>query len=117
MFFAGVALLLAAIGLYGVLNYSMLQRRREISIRLAVGAPRAVIAKMVTAAVFVVVITGVVIGAAMRLAAARYIEDFLPREVVGRCNACDTLWSRGHGLPVGNHIECMIMVRMREPQT
>ncbi len=74
MFFAGVALLLAAIGLYGVLNYSVLQRRREIGIRLAVGAQRGAIARMVTAEVFMVVIAGVVIGAAMGLGAARYIE-------------------------------------------
>jgi putative ABC transport system permease protein len=74
MFFAGVALLLAAIGLYGVLNYSVLQRRREIGIRLAVGAQRGAIARMVTAEVFVAVLAGVAVGAVMGLGTARYIE-------------------------------------------
>ena len=74
MFFANVALLLAAIGLYGILNYSVLQRRREIGIRLAVGARRGAIARMVTAEVFVAVLAGVAVGAAMGLGTARYIE-------------------------------------------
>jgi putative ABC transport system permease protein len=38
-FFAIVALLLAGIGLYGVLDYSLVQRRRELGIRIAIGAP------------------------------------------------------------------------------
>lgn len=74
MFFAGVALLLAAIGLYGVLNYSVLQRRREIGVRLAVGAQRKAIARMVTGEMFATVLAGVSVGAVMGLGAARYIE-------------------------------------------
>jgi predicted permease len=74
LFFAAVALLLAAIGLYGVLNYSVVQRRREIGIRLAIGAPAAGIARLVTKEVFVMVLTGAVVGVAIGIASVRSIE-------------------------------------------
>jgi predicted permease len=74
LFFAAVALLLAAIGLYGVLNYSVVQRRREIGIRLAIGAPAAGIAKLVTFDVFAMVLTGAIAGIAIGLASVRYVE-------------------------------------------
>jgi len=67
MFFAGVALLLAAIGLYGVLDYSVLQRRRELGIRIAVGASGNEIAKQVSTGVFIAVVTGAVLGSAVAL--------------------------------------------------
>jgi predicted lysophospholipase L1 biosynthesis ABC-type transport system permease subunit len=75
VFFAGVALLLAGIGLYGVLNYSVLQRRREIGIRVAVGAHRGAIARLVTGSVFSMVAVGVVAGVALGLASARYMQS------------------------------------------
>jgi ABC-type antimicrobial peptide transport system permease subunit len=74
VFFAAVALLLAGIGLYGVLNYSVLQRRREIAIRVAVGARGASIARLVTGDVFSMVAVGVVAGVGLGLASARYME-------------------------------------------
>jgi predicted permease len=75
LFFASVALLIAAIGLYGVLNYSVLQRRREIGIRLAVGSPRSRIARLLTADVFAMIAVGACAGLALGLESARYIES------------------------------------------
>jgi putative ABC transport system permease protein len=74
VFFAGVALLMAGIGLYGVLNYSVLQRRREVGIRLALGARRNAIARLVAGSVFGMVAIGVLVGVALGLGSARYIE-------------------------------------------
>jgi predicted permease len=74
LFFATVALLLAAIGLYGVLNYSVVQRRREIGIRLAIGAPASGIARLVTFEVFTMVLTGAIAGIAIGLGSVRYVE-------------------------------------------
>jgi predicted permease len=75
LFFAAVALLLAAVGLYGVLNYSVLQRQREIAIRMALGAPAANIARRVTTEVFAMVLGGALGGLALGMAAVRYIES------------------------------------------
>lgn len=77
VFFGCVALLLAAIGLYGVLDYSVLQRRREIGIRLAIGAPASRIARTVTIEVFSMVVIGAVAGLALGLCSIRYIETLL----------------------------------------
>jgi predicted permease len=76
-FFAGVALLLAGIGLYGVLDYSVLQRRREIGIRMAIGAQAGDIARGVTADAFVMVLAGAVAGLVLGESLARYIASLL----------------------------------------
>jgi len=75
VFFASVALLLAGIGLYGVLNYSVLQRRREIGIRVAVGARGGAIIQLVTRSVFTMVVAGLAAGVCLGLASARYMES------------------------------------------
>ncbi len=79
VFFAVVALLLAGIGLYGVLDYSVVQRQREIGIRLASGAQSRDIAQRITAEVFSMVSTGALLGLALGMVSANYIEALLYR--------------------------------------
>ena len=76
-FFAAVALLLAGIGLYAVLNYSVLQRRREIGIRMAIGSSRAEIVRLVSFDTFQMVALGACTGLALGFGAARYIQSLL----------------------------------------
>lgn len=76
-FFAAVALLLAAIGLYGVLDYSVQQRRREIGIRMALGAQPGDLARRVTAEVFAMLALGSLGGLGLGLATERYLESLL----------------------------------------
>jgi len=74
-FFAAVSLLLAGVGLYAVLNYSVLQRRREIGIRMAIGSTRAGIVRIVTFNIFLMIALGGCVGIALGFGAARYVES------------------------------------------
>ena len=77
LFFAGVALLLAAIGLYGVLSYSVLQRERELGTRIALGAQAANIARLVTTRVFAMVLLGAAFGLVLGTASVKYVNSLL----------------------------------------
>jgi ABC-type antimicrobial peptide transport system permease subunit len=77
VFFGVVALLLAAIGLYGVLDYSVLQRKHEIGIRIAMGAQAAEVARRVTVSVFSMVAVGAAAGLGLSMASVRFIETLL----------------------------------------
>jgi len=75
--FGGCALLLAAIGIYGLMAYSVEQRTQEIGIRLALGAQTGQVRKMVVYQGMLLAIVGVVIGLAAAFGLARLITTFL----------------------------------------
>ncbi len=75
--FAGVALLIAAIGIYAVLTYSVNQRTREIGIRMALGATPRRVLKLIVSEGMRVVLLGLVIGLAGGLALGRTVQSLV----------------------------------------
>ena len=76
-FFGGLALLLAVVGLYGTMAYSVARRRNEIGIRIALGARRPRVLRLVLGEVGRLVAMGLVLGTLASLAATRLVESFL----------------------------------------
>jgi ABC-type antimicrobial peptide transport system permease subunit len=75
--FGGLALLLAVIGLYGIVSYTVASRRAEIGVRVALGATRSRILSMILGDVGRVLAVGLVAGMALALLAARAIGSLL----------------------------------------
>jgi putative ABC transport system permease protein len=76
-FFAGLALLLAAIGLYGILSYSVAGRTREIGVRMALGAQRGSVLGMVLREAGKLVLLGIAIGIPAALLTSRLFSSML----------------------------------------
>ena len=75
--FSGAALCLSATGLYGVLTYSVSQRRREIGVRIALGAEWFKILQLVAQHGFKLIGIGLVAGTVVALVGAHFIEGML----------------------------------------
>jgi putative ABC transport system permease protein len=75
--FAGVALALAAIGIFGVLSYAVSQRTREIGIRMALGAQERTVVGLVVRQALVLVVTGVAVGTIAALVLSQTLRKML----------------------------------------
>ena len=75
--FAGIALLLAAIGIYGLMAYAVEQRTQEIGIRMALGASSQNVRRMVVGQGMRVALIGVFLGVAAALALTRLMDSLL----------------------------------------
>jgi predicted permease len=75
--FGGLALLVASIGLFGLMSYNVTRRTTEIGIRMALGAQRQTVLRMVMRESLILVAIGVVIGTAAALGSGRFVEALL----------------------------------------
>ena len=76
-FFGALALVLAGIGLYGVMSYAVIRRTREIGIRMAMGAQQRSVVWLVLRETLVLIAFGLALGIPIALLAGRYVESEL----------------------------------------
>jgi ABC-type antimicrobial peptide transport system permease subunit len=105
-FFGFLALFLAGLGLYGVTSHAVNRRRTEIGVRMALGADRSGVVRLVLARVGLLLVAGVLAGAALSLWLARFVEALLyglpPRDPLTLAGAAVVLAAVGllaAGLP------------------
>jgi putative ABC transport system permease protein len=105
-FFGALALLLAALGLYGITWYAVARRRTEIGIRMALGAAPTNVIQLVLSRVLMLVGAGVLIGAAVSVSASRFVATLLygleprdPATLVGAAGVLAAVGGLAGGLP------------------
>jgi ABC-type antimicrobial peptide transport system permease subunit len=97
--FAGLALVLTIVGLYGMMTYAVTRRTREIGVRMALGAQRALVLTMILRDAAVLLLAGVAIGSISALASASILKSMLygigPRDPLVMAVVCTVIASVG----------------------
>jgi ABC-type antimicrobial peptide transport system permease subunit len=75
--FAVIAVILASVGLYGVIAYSVSQRTHEVGVRLALGATPGEVLRLFMRQGLITIAAGLIVGLASAIALSRFIEDLL----------------------------------------
>lgn len=76
-FFGGLALVLAAVGLYGLMSYSVVRRTSEIGVRMALGAERQAVVRLVLRETLSMVLAGIAVGVPAALLVSRFISGMI----------------------------------------
>jgi predicted permease len=106
--FGVLAALLTALGIYGVLTFSVARRTREIGIRVALGAQRRDVFKLIMVRGFILIALGVLVGLAVSIASSRLIEGLLYGVAP---NSLSTLFAVSGGLIAVALLACYIPAR------
>jgi putative ABC transport system permease protein len=119
--FAAVSLLLAAVGLYGVISYTVALRTREVGVRLALGASRGHIFRLVLGSGAVTLSAGVAVGLIASLIVTRFLEGQLfqvealdPAAIAGAVGVLALVATAAHVLPIRRALRVDPTVALRQ---
>jgi putative ABC transport system permease protein len=97
--FAGLALVLTIVGLYGIMTHAVTRRTREIGVRMALGAQRELVLRMILRDAAILLLAGIAIGSVSALASASILKSMLygigPRDPVVMILVCSGMGAIG----------------------